>query len=163
MPCSNKLLLTYESLRSNLYEFFRRFIKMIQLKPTEAELNILNVLWERESATVREVHEVLSRDKSTGYTTVLKTMQIMDEKGLVERDRHGKAHHGKAHIYRAKLKQKEAQRNFVANLLDKVFGGSAKQLVLQALESQPASVEEMREIREILKQAEEEAQKSDKN
>lgn len=82
----------------------------------------------------------------------------MDEKGLVERDRHGKAH-----VYRAKLKQKEAQRNFVANLLDKVFGGSAKQLVMQALESQPASVEEMREIREILKQAEEEAQKSDKN
>lgn len=131
---------------------------MIQLKPTEAELNILNVLWEREQATVREVHEVLSQHQSTGYTTVLKTMQIMDEKGLVERDRHGKAH-----VYRAKLEQKEAQRNFVANLLDKVFGGSAKQLVLQALESQPASVEEMREIREVLKQAEEEAQKSDKN
>ena len=158
MRCSNKLLLTYESFRSKLYEFFRMNIKMIQLKPTEAELNILNVLWEREPATVREVYEVLSRDKSIGYTTVLKTMQIMDEKGLVERDRDGKAH-----VYRAKLKQKEAQRNFVANLLDKVFGGSAKQLVLQALESQPASVEEMREIREILKQAEEEAQKSDKN
>lgn len=133
---------------------------MTQLKPTEAELNILNVLWEREPATVREVYEVLSRDKSIGYTTVLKTMQIMDEKGLVERDRRGKAH-----VYRAKLGRKEAQRNFVANLLDKVFGGSAKQLVLQALESQPASVQEMKEIREILKQAEREAtaQKSDKN
>lgn len=131
---------------------------MMQLKPTEAELNILNVLWAREPATVREVYEVLSQDKSMGYTTVLKTMQIMDEKGLVERDRDGKAH-----VYRARLKQKEAQRNFVANLLDKVFGGSAKQLVLQALESQPASVKEMREIREILKQAEEEAQKDDKH
>lgn len=131
---------------------------MTQLKPTEAELNILNILWERESATVREVYEILSRDKSIGYTTVLKTMQIMDEKGLVERDKHGVAH-----IYRAKLKQKEAQRNFVANLLDKVFGGSAKQLVLQALESQPASAEEMKEIREILKQAEEEARINDKN
>ena len=131
---------------------------MTQLKPTEAELNILNILWEREPATVREVYEVLSRDKSIGYTTVLKTMQIMDEKGLVERDRHGKAH-----VYCAKLKQKEAQRNFVVNLLDKVFGGSAKQLVLQALESQPASIEEMKEIREILKQAEEEARINDKN
>jgi len=119
---------------------------MMQLKPTEAELDILNVLWEREPATVREVYEVLSRDKSIGYTTVLKIMQIMDEKGLVERDKQGKAH-----VYRAKLKQKEAQRNFVANLLDKVFGGSSKQLVLQALESQPASAEEMKEIRENFK------------
>lgn len=158
MLCLKKLLLTYEIFRSMLYKRFRMNMKMTQLKPTEAELNILNVLWEREAATVREVYEVLSRDKLIGYTTVLKTMQIMHEKGLVERDRHGKAH-----IYRAKLKQKEAQRNFVANLLDKVFGGSAKQLVLQALESQPASVEEMKEIREILKQAEKEAQNSDKH
>lgn len=128
---------------------------MTQIKPTEAELDILNVLWQRESATVREVHEALSQDKTIGYTTVLKMMQIMDEKRLVWRDTHAKAH-----VYRAKLEQKEAQRNFVANLLDKVFGGSAKQLVLQALESKPASAEEMKEIREILKQAE--AEKSDK-
>ena len=125
----------------------------MQTKPTEAELDILNVLWQRDSATVREVYEVLSQDKTIGYTTVLKMMQIMDEKGLVERDTQAKAH-----VYRAKLEQKEAQRNFVANLLDKVFGGSAKQLVLQALESKPASAEEMKEIREILKQAERESE-----
>lgn len=124
---------------------------MTQNKPTEAELDILNVLWKQESATVREVHEILSRDKTLGYTTVLKMMQIMDEKGLVERDMQGKAH-----IYYARLKQKEAQRNFVVNLLDKVFGGSAKQLVLQALESKPASAEEMKEIREMLENAEKE-------
>lgn len=127
---------------------------MTQIKPTESELDILNVLWRRESATVREVHELLSQDKTIGYTTVLKTMQIMDEKGLVERDTQAKAH-----VYRAKLEQKEAQRNFVASLLDKVFGGSAKQLVLQALESKPASAAEMEEIREILKQAEKETER----
>lgn len=128
----------------------------MQTKPTEAELDILNVLWQRGEATVREVYESLNQDKTTGYTTVLKTMQIMDEKCLVERDTQGKAH-----IYRAKLKQTEAQRNFVANMLDKLFGGSAKQLVLQALESKPASAEEMKEIREILDRAEKEIKKDD--
>jgi BlaI family penicillinase repressor len=129
---------------------------MTQNKPTESELDILNVLWRSESATVREVHEILSLDKTMGYTTVLKIMQIMDEKGLVERDTQAKAH-----VYRAKLKQKEAQRNYVANLLDKVFGGSAKQLVLQALESKSASAEDMKEIREMLLEAEKEALKTD--
>lgn len=128
---------------------------MAQNKPTEAELDILNVLWRRETATVREVYEALSQDKTMGYTTVLKMMQIMDEKGLVERDTQSKAH-----VYRARLEQKEAQKNYVANLLDKVFGGSAKQLVLQALESQPASREDMKEIREMLAKAEQEALKT---
>lgn len=127
---------------------------MAQNKPTEAELNILSVLWQRESATVREVYDALSENKSVAYTTILKLMQIMDEKGLVERDMTARAH-----VYRAKLEQKEAQRSFVGNLLEKVFGGSAKQLVLQALESKPASVEEMKEIRKILKQAEKDVKK----
>ena len=122
---------------------------MPQNKPTESELDILSVLWERELATVREVYEVLNKTKPMGYTTVLKLMQIMDEKGLVTRDTQTKAH-----FYRANLEQKEAQQSYVRNLLDKVFGGSAKQLVLQALETQPASAEEMKEIRRILKQAE---------
>ena len=127
---------------------------MAQNKPTEAELSILSVLWQRGSATVREVFEILNQTKPTGYTTVLKMLQIMDEKGLVERDMTAKAH-----VYRAKLAQKEAQRNFVSNLLDKVFGGSAKQLVLQALESKPASAEDLKEIRKILKQAEKDVKK----
>ena len=127
---------------------------MAQNKPTESELDILSVLWQREMATVREVYEILNHTKSTGYTTVLKIMQIMDEKGLVIRDTQTKAHY-----YRAKLEQKEAQQNYVRNLLDKVFGGSAKQLVLQALESEPASAEDMKEIRKILKQAEKDIKK----
>jgi BlaI family transcriptional regulator, penicillinase repressor len=127
---------------------------MAQNKPTEAELDILNVLWQREFATVREVYEILNQTKPMGYTTVLKIMQIMDDKGLVIRDTQTKAHY-----YRAKLQQKEAQQNYMRNLLDKVFGGSAKQLVLQALESNPASAEEMKEIRKILKQAEKDIKK----
>ena len=127
---------------------------MAQNKPTESELDILSVLWQREMATVREVYEILNQTKPTGYTTVLKIMQIMDEKGLVIRDTQTKAHY-----YRAKLEQKQAQQNYVRNLLDKVFGGSAKQLVLQALESEPASAEDMKEIRKILKQAEKDVKK----
>lgn len=127
---------------------------MAQNKPTESELDILSVLWKHESATVREIFDILNVTKTTGYTTVLKMLQIMDEKGLVERDMTSKAH-----VYRAKLEQKEAQRSFVTNLLDKVFGGSAKQLVLQALESQTTSPEEMKEIRKILKQAEKDMKK----
>ena len=127
---------------------------MAQNKPTESELDILSILWQREMATVREVYEVLNQTKPTGYTTVLKIMQIMDEKGLVIRDTQTKAHY-----YRAKLEQKEAQQNYVRNLLDKVFGGSAKQLVLQALESNSASAEDMKEIRKILKQAENDIKK----
>src|SRR5438874_13300992 len=93
--------------------FFVEGKTMAQNKPTEAELDILSVLWQHEFATVREVYEILNQTKPTGYTTVLKMLQIMDEKGLVERDTQLKAH-----IYRAKLEQKEAQRNFVSNLLD---------------------------------------------
>jgi predicted transcriptional regulator len=119
-------------------------------KPTSAELEILDVLWERGTATVREIFEVLSaRSKPTGYTTILKLLQIMDEKGLVERDKQSKAH-----VYRAKQSQAETQKNLVSDLLEKAFRGSALKLVQHVLETKPASAEELTEIRKLIAEAE---------
>ena len=119
-------------------------------KPTSSELEILSVLWECGAATVREVYEILSaRSKPIGYTTVLKLMQIMDEKGLVERDKQAKAH-----VYRAKQPQAETQKNLVSDLLEKAFRGSALKLVQHVLETKPASAEELAEIRNLIAAAE---------
>lgn len=118
-------------------------------KPTEAELAILRVLWERGPSTVRQVHESLNAEKKTGYTTVLKFMQIMLEKGLVSRDETAYAH-----IYQARLPQEQTQRTLVADLLDRAFGGSMSGLVMQALSARKATPEELSEIRKILKQYE---------
>lgn len=120
-----------------------------QNKPTSAELEILDVLWERGQATVREVHEIISERKPTIYTTVLKLMQIMHEKGLVERD-----DSSKAHVYRAKLTQDETQKNLVSDLLEKAFRGSALRLVQHVLETKPATQEELTEIRKLITEAE---------
>ena len=124
----------------------------MEKQPTSSELEILNVLWEKESATVREVFEVISASKSITYTTVLKLMQIMTEKGLVERDEQGKAH-----LYRAAIPQTETQKGLVKDLLEKVFRGSAMQLVQHLLEAKKASPEEMKEIRRMIERAEKEA------
>jgi BlaI family transcriptional regulator, penicillinase repressor len=105
----------------------------------------LNVLWQLGSGTVREVHRELERRQPVGYTTVLKLLQIMTEKGLVERDEKDRAH-----IYRPALKREETQGQIVGDLLDRVFGGSAAQLVLRALSDRKASKQEIAEIREIL-------------
>jgi BlaI family transcriptional regulator, penicillinase repressor len=115
-------------------------------KPTEAELAILRVLWQRGPSTVRQVHEALNRVKKTGYTTVLKFLQIMTEKGLVSRDEAPYAH-----VYRARLAEGQAQRTLVADLLDRAFEGSMSKLVLQALSAKKATPEELSEIRKILK------------
>jgi BlaI family transcriptional regulator, penicillinase repressor len=115
-------------------------------KPTEAELAILRVLWQRGPATVRQVHESLNRVKKTGYTTVLKFLQIMTEKGLVSRDEAPYAH-----VYQARLPEEQAQRTLVADLLDRAFEGSMSKLVLQALSAKKATPEELSEIRKILK------------
>lgn len=120
-----------------------------QNKPTAAELEILDVLWECEQATVRDVHEILSTRKPTAYTTVLKMLQIMDEKGLVERDKNAKAH-----VYRAKQAQEQTQKNLVSDLLEKAFRGSALKLVQHVLETKPASAEELEEIRKLITEAE---------
>lgn len=123
--------------------------KQRQNKPTSAELEILDVLWERGEATVREVFEVLSARKPSVYTTVLKLMQIMHEKGLVERDSSAKAH-----VYRAQAPQEETQKNLVSDLLEKAFRGSALRLVQHVLETKPASAEELAEIRKLIAEAE---------
>lgn len=124
----------------------------MEKQPTTSELEILNVLWEKESATVREVFEIISTTKSVTYTTILKLMQIMTEKGLVERDEEGKAH-----IYRAAIAQNETQKGLVNDLLEKVFRGSAMQLVQHLLEAKKTSPEEMKEIRRMIEKAEKEA------
>jgi BlaI family transcriptional regulator, penicillinase repressor len=117
-------------------------------KPTEAELSILRVLWERGPSTVREVHEAQRgrpSGQTTGYTTVLKLLQIMTEKGLVTRDERTRSH-----VYRARLSEDTTQRQLVTDLLDRAFGGSAARLVMQALDLSPATPEELKEIRRLL-------------
>jgi BlaI family transcriptional regulator, penicillinase repressor len=118
-------------------------------KPTKAELEILSILWEKESATVREVFEVISRRKPTTYTTVLKTMQIMFEKDLVKRD-----DSSRAHIFSAKQPEEQTQKNLVSDLLEKAFRGSALKLVQHVLETKPATAEELAEIRQLINEAE---------
>jgi predicted transcriptional regulator len=115
-------------------------------KPTPAETEILNVLWDLGPSTVRQVHDVLDAQHKTGYTTVLKLMQIMTEKGLVRREDGD----GRAHIYTPTLERDLAQRQMVRDLVDRIFGGSVTQLVLQALEERPASEEELDEIRQLI-------------
>ncbi len=121
----------------------------MQNKPTKSELKILNVLWELEQATVREVHEILNERKPTAYTTVLKMLQIMTEKNLVERD-----DSNKAHIFRAKQTKENTQKNLVSDLIEKAFRGSALKLVQHVLETKPTSAEELKQIRKLIKKAE---------
>ena len=112
-------------------------------KPTEAELAILRVLWTRGPSTVREVAEAMGREGA--YTTVLKLMQIMTEKGLVKRD-----DSTRSHVYKPTSSEDKMQKQLVTDLLDKVFAGSAAKLVLQALDTGKASPEELAEIRQLL-------------
>ena len=119
-------------------------------RPTDAELEILKVLWRRGPSTVREVFETLGETKQTGYTTVLKLMQIMADKGLVRRDESERAHR-----YEAAAPEEETQRQLVGDLLQKAFDGSARKLVLQALSSDAASAGELAEIRRMLDELEE--------
>jgi predicted transcriptional regulator len=118
-------------------------------KPTDAELAILHVLWDLGPATVRQVHDALSRQRDLGYTTVLKLMQIMSEKGLVARDQSQRSH-----IYRAKKPREQTQAQLVGDLLNKAFGGSAARLVMSALAHKPASRQELKEIKRLLDEIE---------
>lgn len=114
-------------------------------KPTDAELALLRVLWTRGPSTVREVHDALAGSRSVAYTTTLKTLQVMTEKGLTIRE----DHRGQ-HVYRPRQAEEETQRHLVTDLLDRAFGGSTSKLVIQALASRRASAEELREIRRLL-------------
>jgi predicted transcriptional regulator len=118
--------------------------------PTDAELGILNVLWAKGPSTVRAVFEALPA--SAGYTTVLKTMQIMAEKGLVKRDESERSH-----VYRAAIAAEATQERLVGELIDKAFAGSAAQLVMRALETRKASPEELKAVRALLQRKKAEA------
>lgn len=119
-------------------------------RPTNAELGILRVLWERGPSSVREAQAVLAQARSNegrevGYTTVLKTMQIMVEKGLLVREERGRAH-----VYRPAAREEKAKRDLVGDFMERAFGGSARDLVMHALAAKPASSEEIAEIRRML-------------
>lgn len=117
------------------------------IKPTESELEILQILWEKGVATVREVHEGLAATKDVGYTTTLKLMQIMNEKGIVKRD-----DSMRTHIYQAAVNKEKTQKHLLNKMIENLFGGSSTQLVIQALgdDSQKASQEEIDKIQALL-------------
>ena len=120
-------------------------------RPTEAELAILRVLWELGAGTVRHVQERLQAERGTGYTTTLKLMQIMMDKGLLKRD--DSSH---AHVYTAAVPRQKTQKQIVGDLLDQVFEGSAQQLVMQALTTRKSTPQQLAEIRKFLDSLEEE-------
>ncbi len=115
------------------------------IKPTESELEILQVLWLKGIASVREVHEELSKTKEAGYTTTLKLMQIMHEKGLVKRD-----DSVKTHIYQPAVSREKTQKHLLGKMINTVFGGSTTELVLQALGNHKASPQELEEIQQLI-------------
>jgi BlaI family transcriptional regulator, penicillinase repressor len=114
-------------------------------KPTAAELQILQVLWDRGPSTVRDVHDALNEEKALGYTTVLKLMQIMTVKGLVRRDENQRAH-----VYEAQQPAEKTKRQFAADMLQRVFDGSARELMLHALAAQRSTKKEIEELRSLL-------------
>lgn len=116
-----------------------------QIKPTESELEILQVLWQKGLASVREVHEELLKTKEAGYTTTLKLMQIMNEKGLVKRD-----DSVKTHIYQPAVTKEKTQRHMLGKMINTLFGGSTTELVIQALGNHKATADELEEIQKLL-------------
>jgi predicted transcriptional regulator len=116
-------------------------------QPTDRELTILGILWDNGPSTVREVNEAMNKDKATGYTTTLKLMQIMAEKGLVVRDESQRTH-----IYKARADQKRTQTQLVGNLLETAFAGSAEKLVMRALSAKKVPAKELAKIRKMLDQ-----------
>ena len=119
------------------------------IKPTESELEILNILWEKGPSTVRDVHDVLEKTKEAGYTTTLKLMQIMHDKKLLKRDATSKSH-----VYTADVSQEKTQGQIVQRIIDNVFNGSASQLVMQALGNHRPNKEELNEIKKYLDEIE---------
>jgi BlaI family transcriptional regulator, penicillinase repressor len=117
----------------------------MEIKPTESELEILQVLWKMGQCTVRDVHEELAKNKDSGYTTTLKLMQIMHEKGLVERDTTAKTH-----LYKAIATREEAQKTALDKIISTVFKGSTSDLVIQALGNHRASKDEIDAIKDFL-------------
>ncbi|ASU35992.1 BlaI/MecI/CopY family transcriptional regulator [Mucilaginibacter xinganensis] len=121
----------------------------MEIKPTESELEILQVIWKKGQCTVRDVHEELAKNKDAGYTTTLKLMQIMHDKGLVERDTSAKTH-----LYKALITREQAQQTAIDKIISTVFKGSTSDLVIQALGHHRASKDEIDAIKDYLKQFE---------
>lgn len=134
-----------ENIRILLYETNRNMIKSKLLKPTESEIEILAILWERKSATVRVVHEVLCKTKDAGYTTTLKLMQIMFEKKLVTRD-----DSCKTHIYTAAVTKEKTQKQFLHKMINSLFAGSSADLVMHALGETNATNDELEKIQHLV-------------
>ena len=134
---------------TNLVVYSGRKLKIMSVtryvKPTESELEILQVLWKKSSATVRDVHEELSKHKDVGYTTTLKLMQIMHEKGIVKRD-----DSVRTHVYQSAVNKENTQKHLLNKMIDNLFGGSTTQLVLQALGENKATPEEIEKIQSLL-------------
>lgn len=122
-------------------------------KPTTAELEILSVLWEHGPATVRVIHEILSQGKETGYTTTLKILQKMTDKGLVTRDESRRSH-----VYHAAVQAEQTQRQLVDELINQAFGGATEKLVMQALSLRKVAPEEIESLRKLLDQLEEKSE-----
>lgn len=140
----------YENFRNIfVYENNRTMDPDKKFQPTESELEILQVLWEKGEATVREVHEVLERTRDIGYTTTLKTMQIMNDKGLLERNTSSRTH-----IYNPLITREHTQKQFLNKMIDGLFRGSASRMVMGALDGGKLSSKELREIQDYLKQFE---------
>ena len=139
-----------------MYEIIRR--KNMNIKPTDSELEILNILWCKGPCTVREIHEVLEQNKDAGYTTTLKLMQIMLDKGLLKRDASNKSH-----VYTANVSQEKTQGQLVQRMIDNVFNGSASQLVMQALGNHRPNAEELNEIKKYLDEIEDANSKGQKS
>jgi len=121
----------------------------MDIKPTESELEILQIIWEKGQCTVRDVHEILEQTKDAGYTTTLKLMQIMHDKGLVERDTTAKTH-----LYKALITREQAQNTALDKIISTVFKGSSSQLIMQVLNSKRSSKEELDMIKDYLKELE---------
>lgn len=120
-----------------------------EIKPTEKELEILQILWQRGAVAVKDVHEALGGEEANGYTTILKLMQIMHEKGLVTRQRNGKLH-----LYEALITQENTQKQMLDKIINTVFQGSAAQLVMRALGNKQSSKEELDQIKKYLEELE---------
>ena len=119
------------------------------IKPTEKELEILQIIWEKDAVSVRDVHEIMGGDKTNGYTTILKLLQIMHEKGLVTRKKNGKLH-----LYKAVPSLEKTRDQLLDKMIRTVFQGSAKQLVMSALGNKHASKDELKEIKKYLEKLE---------
>lgn len=126
-----------------------------KIQPTDAELEILQVLWQRGAATVRQVNEELGQEREIGYTTTLKLMQIMTEKGILQRDTAQRVH-----IYKAAIAEDETQKQLLGRFVDAAFRGSAMKLVMQTLGNHEASAEELAEIKDLIHRLEQESNES---